>query len=319
MKVLWIIPGIDSGSSMIFAKRQCQDLQKFGVNGDMFFLGSKQDPLSLYRTFRSALRFGRESGVTCVHAQYGTFTAFFSSILAFMLGARLFITCRGSDINYCPADGFFRNILQKFCTYFASLTASQIFVVSEELKNKFWWKWKTIIVTPSGVNFEEFKPLVRATCRERLVWSASEKIILFNAGKTPRLKRIDLAVAAINILKQSNENVRLEILTGNVKPEEMIYYLNAADVVLMTSDHEGSPGIVKEALACNIPVVSVDVGDVAKRIKNISGCFLTTRNPSEIAATLHRVLSTPTSVNSREIIFSELSSNVIARSIAATY
>jgi glycosyltransferase involved in cell wall biosynthesis len=66
--------------------------------------------------------------------------------------------------------------------------------------------------------------------------------------------------------------------------------LNAASAVLLTSSHEGSPTAVKEALACNVPVVSVDVGDVRERITGIEGCFITDAVVGDIAAKLDRAL-----------------------------
>jgi len=56
-------------------------------------------------------------------------------------------------------------------------------------------------------------------------------------------------------------------------------WLNASNVLLLTSLHEGSPTVVKEALACGLPVVSVDVGDVAERIEGIEGCHLAVATP----------------------------------------
>ena len=58
------------------------------------------------------------------------------------------------------------------------------------------------------------------------------------------------------------------------KHNEVPILLNAIDVLLMTSHHEGSPMIIKEALACNTPIVSLDVGDVKERLMNIEGCYV---------------------------------------------
>jgi len=70
-------------------------------------------------------------------------------------------------------------------------------------------------------------------------------------------------------------------------------WLNASDIVLLTSLYEGSPTIIKEALACNVPIVSVDVGDVSKRIQGIEGCYLALPEPDDLATKLHMVLTGP--------------------------
>jgi glycosyltransferase involved in cell wall biosynthesis len=60
-------------------------------------------------------------------------------------------------------------------------------------------------------------------------------------------------------------------------------------VLLLTSRHEGSPMVVKEALACDVPVVSVDVGDVRERISATAGCYLAAPDPEDLAINLARV------------------------------
>lgn len=97
-------------------------------------------------------------------------------------------------------------------------------------------------------------------------------MVFFGGDPLRGEKRFFLAKAAIDELKLGDA---ILLLTARHVPQsEMPYYYRAADVMLLTSSHEGSPNSVKEALACNIPVVSVDVGDVKERIENIPGCFV---------------------------------------------
>jgi len=69
-------------------------------------------------------------------------------------------------------------------------------------------------------------------------------------------------------LKRFDDPVRLQTVTG-VPHKRMPTYMNAADALLLTSNREGSPDAVKEALACNLPVVSTDVGDVRERLEHV--------------------------------------------------
>jgi teichuronic acid biosynthesis glycosyltransferase TuaC len=89
-------------------------------------------------------------------------------------------------------------------------------------------------------------------------------------------------------------------------------------VVLLTSLHEGSPNIVKEALACNIPVVSVDVGDVRERIQGIEGCYLAVPEPGDLAAKLQMVQAGSRRVVSR-IKMQELSLKRVALQLKEFY
>jgi glycosyltransferase involved in cell wall biosynthesis len=152
-------------------------------------------------------------------------------------------------------------------------------------------------IIPNGINLGRFRPLNRDECRQRLGWSGHRFHILFptNAGD-PR-KRFDLASAAVEATEHAGLQAEIHQLRG-VPHTEVPLWLNASDVVLLTSLHEGSPNVLKEALACNIPVVSVDVGDVRERIEGIEGCYLAAPEPGDLAAKLqmvhagsHRVVS----------------------------
>jgi glycosyltransferase involved in cell wall biosynthesis len=88
-------------------------------------------------------------------------------------------------------------------------------------------------------------------------------------------------------------------------------WLNASNVLLLTSLTEGSPNIVKEALACDLPVVSVDVGDVSERIRETEGCYLALSEPGDLAAKLHMVHSGPGRVIGR-VKMQELSLEQVA-------
>ncbi len=102
------------------------------------------------------------------------------------------------------------------------------------------------------------------------------------------VKRPWLAGAALAQWEGPGRSAELHCLRG-IPNAAVPLWLNASDVLLLTSMHEGSPTIVKEALACGLPVVSVDVGDVAERIEGIEGCYLAPSDPAELAGKLSLV------------------------------
>jgi glycosyltransferase involved in cell wall biosynthesis len=116
-------------------------------------------------------------------------------------------------------------------------------------------------------------------------------VILFNASYNPGIKRVDLAQAAVAVARQTVPGMRLEILNGGCPPAAIPTYMNAADCLLVTSDQEGSPTVVQEALACNLPVVSVDVGDVAERLRNVRATRIVERDPQALADALVEIVS----------------------------
>src|SRR5262249_62317038 len=103
------------------------------------------------------------------------------------------------------------------------------------------------------------------------------------------VKRHWLAEDAVRIARQSDADVELHVVSGG-PPERMPLEMSACDALVLTSLHEGSPMVVKEALACNIPVVSVDVGDVAERMRGNPACRLVPPEPGAISSALDEVL-----------------------------
>jgi glycosyltransferase involved in cell wall biosynthesis len=96
-------------------------------------------------------------------------------------------------------------------------------------------------------------------------------------------------------------------------------YMNACNVLLLTSKHEGSPTVVKEALACNLPIVSVDVGDVRQQFAGVPGCVISDNDsPQCIAQALIEVLQYPREISGRERMLT-LDEQLVARRVIAVY
>ena len=95
--------------------------------------------------------------------------------------------------------------------------------------------------------------------------------------------------------------------------------MSAADALVLTSMHEGSPNVVKEALACNLPVVAVDVGDVRHRIGAVAGCVLCADDrPETVAAGLVAVLQRGRHIAGRETVL-DLDERITAEKTIAVY
>jgi glycosyltransferase involved in cell wall biosynthesis len=95
--------------------------------------------------------------------------------------------------------------------------------------------------------------------------------------------------------------------------------MSACDALLFTSMQEGSPNAVKEALACDLPVVSVEVGDVPVRLQGIEGCELCSdERPETIAAALERVLRRGQRIAGRQAV-QQLDENLITQQVLGVY
>jgi glycosyltransferase involved in cell wall biosynthesis len=158
-----------------------------------------------------------------------------------------------------------------------------------------------IQIIPCGIDLNLFRPIDRAVCCERLGWAQGVFHILFQNTGDP-VKRPELASAAVERLISMGVKAELHHLRG-VPYDQVPIWLNASSALLVTSYHEGSPTIVKEALACNLPIVSVGVGDIPQRIQGIDGCYLSGADPMELASNLHRVYMKAARIDARERIY----------------
>jgi teichuronic acid biosynthesis glycosyltransferase TuaC len=317
IKILAVVPGSKNPASMIFAKDQVASINNQTVVSKIFFLNSR---LSLSALFKSWMSFRREVKAfkpDIVHPYYGTVTAFFCAVSTLK---PLVISFQGSDLNKTPSDGFARDFFGRLLSNLSILRAYRIICVSPGLKNNVWWQKEKAEIIPNGINVNLFVPMPADKARKHLGWSdLSEKVILFNANN-PKIKRLDLAEKVINQIKKQIPNARLEVLKGGTSPREIAYYLNACDCLLLCSNSEGSPMIIKEALACNTPIASNDIGDVKERINSVKGTIITNKTPSELAGAIIKIIGLNERTNGREKLLKDgLSEEDVARRVTEIY
>jgi teichuronic acid biosynthesis glycosyltransferase TuaC len=190
-----------------------------------------------------------------------------------------------------------------------------VIVKSDEMKRAA--RCERAHVIPNGVDFDLFRPMPRDTARAALGWNPAGCYVLF--GNDPRIpvKDYPLAQAAIRHLR--SRGIAAELVVANGLPQTRVaQYMNGSNAVLLTSLHEGSPNIVKEAMACNIPVVATDVGDVRAVIGRTPGCHVCPRDPEALAAALEQALRYPAPTTGRTDI-AHLNRSVVARQVMAVY
>jgi teichuronic acid biosynthesis glycosyltransferase TuaC len=319
-RVLFVVPGDGQGSSMIFVRRQAQSLTSEGVEVGLFYLLSRTSPGRVLTEFR---RFRRELArlqPDLIHAHFGTVTALFAALAIGSLP--LVITYRGSDLNPAPRSYRWRAKARaafgRLFSQLAALRAQRIVCVSAGLRNRLWWKRSVATILPSGVDPGVFHPEPRAPARRRLGWSDAERVVLFNAGRDVLVKRLDLAKAAVESARLQLPALRLEILDGSIAPALLPELMNAADCLLVTSVYEGSPTVVQEALACDLPVVSVPVGDIVERLNGIRDSTVASPDASTLGHALVKMVEPPRRSNG-SLKVAEFSSSRIARRLKEIY
>lgn len=314
-RILAVIPGDGRGSPLIGARRQVESLRALGIQVDVHFFDARLSFSGIVRNCQALRSLVRDRRPDLVHVHYGTITGLATALTT---RAPLVITFRGSDLQPEPGIGKLRIWIGMLFSQLASLRADHAICVSNRLKRRLWWRRDRAIVLPTGVNLDRFQAGSKAEARKILGWGCNENIVLFNAGKAPLTKGLDIAEDAVSHAIGEFGPIRLEIIRGDVPQDKVPVLMNAADCLLVASRTEASPGIVKEALACNLPIVSVDVGDVAERLTGVTPSYIVERDPDRIASALIDVISNKRRSNGRERV-AELSEDRIAERLLSIY
>jgi glycosyltransferase involved in cell wall biosynthesis len=262
------------------------------------------------RAIPRVLQATRSGRFDVVHAHYGLtgFVASFQSL-------PLIVSFCGDDLLGTP-DGYGGITLgsraQRALSRIAARRADAIVCKSEQLRSSLpnAMDRQRAHVLPNGVDTTRFAPGDREEVRRRFGIRESDRLVLFPHTPSVPRKRFDLAQAAVARLTARGGRARLWPLSG-VPHAEMPDYYRAADCLLLTSDQEGSPNVVKEALCCDLAVVSVDVGDVRQWVALAPGSRVVERDPDAIADALSEVLG-----NGRRIDGSKVRGELSAERIA---
>ena len=175
-------------------------------------------------------------------------------------------------------------------------------------------------VVPNGVDLQLFRPMDPYDARALLGWPEGKRYILFAGNPDNPRKGFALARATvITASKQMSQPLTLVPLK-QVAPDDVPLYMNACDAMVMTSFIEGSPNVVKEAMACNLPVVSVPVGDVPELVDGVEGYTICPRDAEVLAEALVSTLAGGESVGGRAALMREgLDLESVARRLMELY
>ncbi len=244
------------------------------------------------------------------HGQYHLVHAHFvlSSLLAnLQRRVPVITTFHGSDIN---------DVRLRFLSLLASVLSRKTIYVSQSLRDKAMHAPpKTSFIIPCGVNLALFIPRCKSQSRQQLGLSPDKTYILFSSAFSNPVKNYGLAKQAVALLDDSAiELIELK----NYTREQVALLFTAVDLALITSFSEGSSQFLKEALACNCPVVSTDVGDARLVMQGIAGCYITSHEPEDVAASIRSALTHPGPVQSRDHI-TRFDNQLIANQIRHVY
>lgn len=301
MNVLFVSSGNTKNGISPIVFNQGNSLIKLGHSISFFTINGKGFKGYIKHIF-TLRKFLREHSYDLIHAHYSL-----SAIVAALAGGKpLVVSLMGSDVK----ASF---ILKYLIKVFNFLFWKKIIVKSQDMKTS--CRIKTATVLPNGVDFGVFKPFSKGEALEITQWNLNKQHILFAANPERKVKNYHLAKSAFELL--NSKDIELHSLI-DIPNKIMPAYFNAADVVILTSHWEGSPNVIKEAMACNCKIVAVNVGDIQETIGDTSGCFVTSFDKNEIADCIIKALNHTQDPNGRHHI-AHLNAEDIAQKLTNLY
>ncbi|NGM70441.1 glycosyltransferase family 4 protein [Natronolimnobius sp. AArcel1] len=284
MKVLQLVT-----SPRPFFEQQVTALEERGVECTVLAVpgsydgDSSRSPLEYLRYYPQILKAVRTMEFDLVHANYGLVVPF-----AFTQPTRpLVTTLWGTDLM---SNRTWLRSMSRFGARYTDATIVPSPAMSDALETDH-------ELIPFGVDTELFRPIPQAEARERIGWETDRPIALFPYDRTRSVKDFPRATRLVD---EAETDLDIRPISG-VDHATMPYYMNASDVLLLTSRRESGPMVIKEAAACQLPVVSTDVGFVRETLADVDNCVVSDAD-AELIAGLERIISGSGRTNGRDVI-----------------
>ena len=310
MKILFVSSGNRNYKISPLVKSQGKSLISNGISVDFFTIVGSY--------FKNLFKLRQQiitNNYDIIHAHY-SYSALIS-LLTFT-NVPIVVSYMGSDLQAELEKGFlniFKYFLNKFIFKLTELFVTKIIVKSVGLYDLISFKKKAKII-PNGVDFNKYKPVKKSLARKKLGINKNFSYILFLANKKNKNKNFKLLEDSLKIL--NDNKIKLLDYEYPLDPHLVPNYINSSNLLVLTSFYEGSPNIIKEAMACCVPIVSVYTGDVKNIISNTDGCYLSKYDPIDFANNINKALNFKGRTNGRKQI-RELEINKIAHKIIDLY
>ncbi len=303
MKILIVCSG-NAGYISPFVKEQAESIAALG-NEILIYPIVGKGILGYLSNLSNIKKKIKEFSPDLIHAHYGL-----SGLLStFQKKVPVIITYHNGEI--------LNPIINLFASVSVLLSDYRIYV-AEHIRLKMFFKTKkNYSVVPCGVELDKNIQIPKAIAIKYLNLTGEQINILFGGAFSNTRKNYILAKSALEILAKSNYKINLIELRGYNRLS-VTYLLNACDLLLLPSKSEGSPQIIKEAMACNCQIVATDVGDIKKVIGNTEGCYISSFDTKDIAEKILKAIEFGKRTNGREQI-KHFDNKLIAKKIINVY
>lgn len=301
MRVLFVSSG-RGGDVGHVVKNQGESLKRAGTEVDYLtispgFSGYLRAVSGIKKTFN-------KGGYDLIHVHYSL-----SALSATLAGVKpIVVSLMGSDV-------FIPWLLRVILRVLSEKRWDATIVKTDEMKKRLGLKKAHVV--PNGVDTDRFAPAGKVEARKHLNLIPDTKLVLFIAAKNRPEKNLPLAINAVESLNDGSVHF---IHLYNTPNKEIPHYLNAADLLLLTSSREGSVNVIKEAMACNCPIVSTDVGDVRWVTSGTEGCYISGNDHASIEENIRKAFSFRGRTDGRVKIFElGLDSGSVAQKVIDIY
>lgn len=308
MKILYFCADL-GGRPAYFVKEQVEAIKVNNPSIEVeWCLCGHTGTLGGWKKLRSLLKSIRSFHPDAIHAHNGMY-----GLMANMQRKIPVVTTyHGSDIHS-------KKLIRWFSQVSVWLSKYNIFV-GEALRELVYANYEKSSVIPCGMDLEVFYPMNKTEARNAMGLETDKKYVLFTSHFTNDVKDAKLAMQTIEELRLNNEDLELIELKGYDRLQVNLL-LNAVDALLMTSKREGSPQIIKEAIAVGTPIVTTNVGDVKHLLTGVENAAISTsRDPKNLANLLQKAIMLSHSKEGRKTIEQLGMSNAnIAQQIVRIY
>lgn len=284
----------------VFVRDQVQSLRSLGIEVDVLFLNPRQTRLNYCAGPLRLRRCLAWKSYDLIHAHY----VFSGAIALTQRKLPVVLTHHGIEVLHGWTAALCRAV---------SRHVDLTIVTSDGMAGAL---EAPAVVVPCGVDLARFRPLSRWKARDRLGFPHDRRLVLF-AGEPRPEKRPYLISQAVTRLNEAGHGIDL-VRAHNQPHLKMPLFYNASDVLVLVSEHEGSPMVIKEAVACNLPFVSTDVGDVFQRFGHVPGCFRCNGEVNDLVSKIPLALSCGRLADGRQYL-QDLSLDAIGRRLVDLY
>lgn len=287
MKVLFVSSGNAKDGISPIIKNQGESLKSEGIDLEFFSIKGK-GLKSYFRHIFILKSHLKTNSYDIIHAHYGLcgIVSLFSKNKE-----KLVVSFMGDDLlgeNNQSGSLLLKSRISTFINKQVAKLFYDVSIVKSQEMFKIHGSKKLLYLIPNGIDLNKFKPLNKEDCINQLLWDKNKINILFAANSERAEKNFPLTVSAVNELSDSY-NIDLRTLS-NISQSQIPIMMCASDVIVLSSFHEGSPNVIKEAMACNCPIVSTEVGDIKWLFGDEIGHYISSFSQAEFTEMIKKAI-----------------------------